>query len=48
MRKHNGVQVDLDYQTYDCPYLQSEWDSGIITLLKDDKSLVLNFAEIAE
>lgn len=42
-RRINGQEADLDYQTYDCPYMQSEWDSGVIHLQKDEKTLTLDF-----
>jgi len=43
-RKLNGEAVDLDYATYDCPYMQSEWGSGTVQLRKGEKRLVLDFS----
>ena len=43
VRKLNGQHIDLNYKTYDCPYLQSKWDSGIVHILKDDRSMTLDF-----
>ncbi len=42
-REANGRPADLDYPAYDCPYLQSEWDSGKITLRHGVRSLQLDF-----
>jgi hypothetical protein len=43
LRQVNGVNIDLDYQTYDSPYMQSQWDSGIITLKHGDDEVILDF-----
>lgn len=43
-RRIDGIDADLDYRLYDCPYLQSEWDSGVIRIQKGDRHMVLNFA----
>ncbi len=43
MRKLNGNNVDLGYPTYGCPYIKSEWDSGIIHLIHGKKRLTLDF-----
>ena len=45
LREVNGEPVDLDYPTYDCPYIQSEWDSGVVTLIKGELREVLDFRE---
>jgi hypothetical protein len=42
-RKLNGTDADLDYPTYGCPYINSEWDSGIIELAHADNRLTLDF-----
>lgn len=43
-RQVDDVSVDLDWPLYDCPYLQSEWDSGVIQIQKGDPKLVLDFS----
>ncbi|MGA1200129.1 MAG: hypothetical protein ACO36I_26825, partial [Candidatus Latescibacterota bacterium] len=43
LRLVDGIAVDMDWPLYDCPYLQSEWDSGVIHILKGDQKLVLDF-----
>jgi len=42
-RRLNGEDVDLDYGTYDSPYMQSDWESGVIEIRKGEKRLVLDF-----
>jgi hypothetical protein len=46
-RRLNGRDVNLDYRTYDCPYLQSEWDSGVVEVISSDGTQreVLDFRE---
>jgi hypothetical protein len=40
----NGKPVDFrPSNTYDSPFIQSEWGSGIVTLQKDGRRVVLNF-----
>jgi hypothetical protein len=43
LRQVNGRDVDLDYPSHDCPYLQSAWDSGVVRLIKGDREEVLDF-----
>lgn len=43
LRQVNDVNVDLNYKTYDSPYMQSDWDSGIITLKHGQNETVLDF-----
>jgi len=43
LRQVDGVGVDLNYALYDSPYMQSEWDSGVVTLMHGGKTNVLNF-----
>lgn len=42
-RQFNGRAVDLDYPTYDCPWLKSAWDSGVVLVTKDGRSMTLDF-----
>jgi hypothetical protein len=42
-RQVNDVDVDLNWPLYDCPYLQSDWDSGVITIVKDNHKRVFDF-----
>ena len=44
-RKLNGRPVDLNYASYDCPYLQSSWGSGLITLKHGTNDLLLDFTQ---
>ncbi len=43
LRQVDGVDVDLNYALYDSPYMQSDWDSGVISLMYNGKKVVLNF-----
>ncbi|HEX2950076.1 MAG TPA: hypothetical protein VHV83_11030 [Armatimonadota bacterium] len=43
LREINGQPLDLEYATYDCPYLHSPWKSGVATLQHDAQRLVLDF-----
>ncbi len=43
VRRLNDVDVDLNWPLYDCPYLQSEWDSGVITVVKNGQKRVFDF-----
>lgn len=42
-RFRNGSPVDLDYGSYDSPYLFSAWGSGVITLKSSSARQTLNF-----
>ncbi|MBC2594175.1 hypothetical protein H5P28_07860 [Ruficoccus amylovorans] len=42
-RTVDGQPVDLDYPTYDCPYLQSRWDSGVIDFIHGDRRVRMDF-----
>jgi hypothetical protein len=48
LREAEGQPVNLDYATYDCPYLQSKWDSGVIVITHDGKREVLDFRDASE
>jgi len=39
----NGQAVDLEYPTWDSPYLRSAWDSGVVELSKDGRKRVIDF-----
>lgn len=39
----NGMRADLDYATYDSPYLFAPWDSGVITLLYGKTKILCDF-----
>jgi len=41
----DGRPADLDYPTWDSPYMRSPWDSGLVELAKDTRRLVLDFRE---
>jgi len=43
-RELNGRDVPLDYPTYHSPCVSSAWDSGIVTMMKGDRALRLDFA----
>ena len=43
LRKLNDKKIDLEYPTYQSPYLNSKWDSGIIEITYGKKKLLLNF-----
>ncbi len=43
LRQVDDADVDLNYQTYDSPYMQSQWDSGVITLKYGGDEAVLDF-----
>jgi hypothetical protein len=42
----NAEATNLDYHAYDSPFMQSQWDSGIIMIRKDHKYLKLDFMNI--
>jgi hypothetical protein len=46
IRHINGEPADLEYKTYDSPYMQSEWDSGVIIVRKDHSNLKLDFINL--
>lgn len=40
----NGMENKYPYaKTYDCPFLQSEWDSRVIEVLHKDKKIIYDF-----
>ena len=39
----NGELMDAHYDTYDSPYLQSKWDSGIVYVRASGKTMVYDF-----
>ena len=41
----NDRPADLDYPTWDSPYLKSAWDSGLVEMTKDGRRLVLDFRQ---
>jgi hypothetical protein len=42
----NGTPVDLALdKVYDSPFVQSDWDSGVVTIHKGGRKLVLDFNE---
>lgn len=44
--KVNGVTVDLaPARVYDSPFVQSRWDSGVVTIQYDEERYILNFNE---
>lgn len=46
LREMNGHTIDLDYPTYSCPYLHSDWDSGVIDLRYGENHARLDFTEL--
>ena len=42
-RRVNGEDVDLDYALYDCPYLHSDWDSGVQMARVGERSKAYRF-----
>lgn len=44
-REIDGAPADLNYATYDCPYLRSEWKSGIIEMRHGENHLVFDFTK---
>jgi hypothetical protein len=44
-RKLNGEPAKLDYATYDCPFLKSKWDSGVIEVISGGRRARLDFRE---
>ena len=42
-REVDGAPADLEYATYDCPYLKSAWGSGVVEIVKGERRLVLDF-----
>jgi hypothetical protein len=41
----NDKQADLDYPSFRSPYMDSEWDSGLIILKKDNEKMIMDFRE---
>lgn len=39
----NGQAADLDYATYDSPYLYAPWDSGIVKVMFEKEEMVFDF-----
>lgn len=48
LREVDGRPADLDYATYDCPYIQSAWDSGVIELIHGSNRERLDFTGAAD
>lgn len=46
-REVDGQPIDLDYATFDSPYLQSAWGSGVVDLIHGDQRLRLDFPHAA-
>ena len=42
-REVDGCAVNLDYPAYGSPYMQSDWDSGVITLTHRNQKETLDF-----
>jgi hypothetical protein len=42
-RQLNGQDLGLNYKRFDCPFLQSEWGSGLVELRAGDASLTFDF-----
>ena len=43
LRMLNDKQVNLDYPTFKSPYMESEWNSGLITIKKNGEKMVYDF-----
>jgi hypothetical protein len=43
LRMLNDRQVNLDYPTFKSPYMDSEWNSGLITIKKNGEKMVYDF-----
>ena len=42
----NGKPIDYaPAKAYDSPFVQGDWDSGVVTIQKGERKLVLNFNE---
>ncbi|MCK4607823.1 MAG: hypothetical protein KAU35_11045 [candidate division Zixibacteria bacterium] len=48
LREVNGQELDLEYPTYSCPYLHSDWDSGVIDLKHGGNHARLDFRETCD
>jgi hypothetical protein len=48
LREHNGRAVDLDYGTYDSPFLHSAWGSGVAELTNGKERAVLDFQALPQ
>jgi hypothetical protein len=44
-RRLDGKNAALDYPTYDCPYLRSGWDSGVVEIISGGRNERLDFRE---
>lgn len=42
-RRLNGQLLDIPYDTYECPYLKSKWDSGVIHVIYEGKTTIYDF-----
>jgi hypothetical protein len=45
LRTVNGKPVDMDYPSFDSPFVQADWDSEVITIKCGGKSMRLDFRE---
>lgn len=45
VRQLDDTDAELDYPLFDCPYLQSEWGSGVIEIMVDGRQLTLDFTD---
>lgn len=43
LRTLNDKQVNLDYPTFNSPYMESDWNSGLITIKKNGEKMVYDF-----
>ncbi|MFC1453002.1 hypothetical protein ACFLSJ_06610 [Verrucomicrobiota bacterium] len=44
-RRFDDADADLEYPLFDCPYLKSDWGSGVIEIIFGDRRLTLDFTE---
>ena len=42
-REIDGQAANLDYATYDCPFLRSAWDSGVVHMSHEAEQMTLDF-----
>jgi len=45
LRTVNGKPVDMDYPSFDSPFVQADWDSEVIRIKSGGKSMSLDFRE---
>ena len=45
LRKVDEAPVDMAWKTYDCPFLQSDWGSGVVTFKSGSGKMILDFLE---